>query len=56
MNRFAFNKILLLGDAVHATTPNIGQGAGQAIEDAPTKRSEVSGRRNMKINLLFMSH
>jgi len=24
----------LLGDAAHATTPNMGQGAGQAIEDA----------------------
>lgn len=34
INRFAFNKILLIGDAAHATTPNIGQGAGQAIEDA----------------------
>ncbi len=28
------NKICLLGDAAHATTPNMGQGAGQAIEDA----------------------
>ncbi|MGA0560320.1 FAD-dependent monooxygenase [Larkinella sp. VNQ87] len=27
-------KITLLGDAAHATTPNIGQGACQAIEDA----------------------
>lgn len=33
-NRFAFNRTLLIGDAAHATTPNIGQGAGQAIEDA----------------------
>ncbi|MCM3454513.1 FAD-dependent oxidoreductase [Heyndrickxia oleronia] len=33
-NRFAMDKILLIGDAAHATTPNIGQGAGQAIEDA----------------------
>jgi len=27
-------KIALLGDAAHATTPNLGQGASQAIEDA----------------------
>jgi 2-polyprenyl-6-methoxyphenol hydroxylase-like FAD-dependent oxidoreductase len=27
-------KIVLLGDAAHATTPNMGQGACQAIEDA----------------------
>src|SRR5699024_10028894 len=33
-NRFAFHRTLLIGDAAHATTPNIGQGAGQAIEDA----------------------
>jgi 2-polyprenyl-6-methoxyphenol hydroxylase-like FAD-dependent oxidoreductase len=28
------NQICLLGDAAHATTPNMGQGAGQGIEDA----------------------
>ena len=26
--------VTLLGDAAHPTTPNLGQGAGQAIEDA----------------------
>jgi 2-polyprenyl-6-methoxyphenol hydroxylase-like FAD-dependent oxidoreductase len=31
---FAFGRVLLLGDAAHATTPNLGQGAGMAIEDA----------------------
>jgi 2-polyprenyl-6-methoxyphenol hydroxylase-like FAD-dependent oxidoreductase len=31
---FACGKVLLLGDAAHATTPNLGQGACQAIEDA----------------------
>lgn len=31
--RFAFGRVLLLGDAAHATTPNLGQGANQAIED-----------------------
>ncbi len=34
LKRFAFGNILLLGDAAHATTPNMGQGACQAIEDA----------------------
>lgn len=28
------NKICLIGDAAHATTPNMGQGGAQAIEDA----------------------
>jgi 2-polyprenyl-6-methoxyphenol hydroxylase-like FAD-dependent oxidoreductase len=27
-------RITLLGDAIHATTPNLGQGACQALEDA----------------------
>jgi 2-polyprenyl-6-methoxyphenol hydroxylase-like FAD-dependent oxidoreductase len=34
INRFAFDRVLLIGDAGHATTPNLGQGACQAMEDA----------------------
>jgi 2-polyprenyl-6-methoxyphenol hydroxylase-like FAD-dependent oxidoreductase len=34
LKRFAFGNILLMGDAAHATTPNMGQGACMAIEDA----------------------
>ncbi|HYC84089.1 MAG TPA: FAD-dependent monooxygenase [Chryseosolibacter sp.] len=34
IGRFAFGNIVLLGDAAHATTPNMGQGACMAIEDA----------------------
>ena len=34
LKHYAFKNILLLGDAAHATTPNMGQGACQAIEDA----------------------
>ena len=29
-----FGQVVLLGDAGHATTPNLGQGAGMAVEDA----------------------
>ncbi|MEJ0057052.1 MAG: FAD-dependent monooxygenase [Bacteroidota bacterium] len=36
IRQFAFGKILLMGDAAHATTPNMGQGACMAIEDAAT--------------------
>ena len=36
IKQFAFNNIVLLGDAAHATTPNMGQGACMAIEDAAT--------------------
>ena len=33
---FVHGRTALLGDAAHAMTPNLGQGAGQAIEDAAT--------------------
>ena len=34
IERYAFGNVLLAGDAAHAMTPNLGQGAGMAIEDA----------------------
>jgi 2-polyprenyl-6-methoxyphenol hydroxylase-like FAD-dependent oxidoreductase len=34
IKKFAFGKVVLAGDAAHATTPNMGQGACMAIEDA----------------------
>lgn len=34
ISRFAFDRVVLMGDAAHATTPNLGQGACMAIEDA----------------------
>lgn len=35
-------RIVLLGDAVHATTPHLGQGAGMAIEDAVVLAQEIT--------------
>jgi 2-polyprenyl-6-methoxyphenol hydroxylase-like FAD-dependent oxidoreductase len=35
-------RIALLGDAVHATTPHLGQGAGMAIEDSIVIADELS--------------
>ena len=35
-------RVVLLGDAVHATTPHLGQGAGMAIEDALVLAEELS--------------
>ena len=34
LSTFVYQRVVLLGDAAHATSPNMGQGAGQAIEDA----------------------
>jgi 2-polyprenyl-6-methoxyphenol hydroxylase-like FAD-dependent oxidoreductase len=35
-------RVVLLGDAVHATTPHLGQGAGMAIEDGIVLAEELS--------------
>lgn len=34
MDRFYSDRVVVIGDAAHAITPNMGQGACQAIEDA----------------------
>lgn len=41
LKQLAFGRILLIGDAGHATTPNMGQGACQAIEDAATLMNQL---------------
>lgn len=38
----AHNRAVLLGDAAHALTPNIGQGAGMAMEDAAVLAEELA--------------
>lgn len=35
-------RIVLIGDAVHATTPHLGQGAGMAIEDSVVLAEEIA--------------
>lgn len=35
-------RVVLLGDAVHATTPHLGQGAGMAIEDSLVLAEEIA--------------
>ena len=41
---FATGRVALLGDAAHAMTPDIGQGAGQAIEDAVVLAAALAGQ------------
>jgi 2-polyprenyl-6-methoxyphenol hydroxylase-like FAD-dependent oxidoreductase len=35
-------RVVLLGDAVHSTTPHLGQGAGMAIEDSLVLAEEMA--------------
>lgn len=41
-------RVVLLGDAVHATTPHLGQGAGMAIEDALVLAEEIERRADVE--------
>ena len=42
LKKYAYDRILLIGDAAHATTPNLGQGACQALEDAAVLTDALS--------------
>jgi 2-polyprenyl-6-methoxyphenol hydroxylase-like FAD-dependent oxidoreductase len=43
VERWSRGRVTLLGDAAHATTPGIGQGAAQAIEDAVVLVDSLAG-------------
>jgi 2-polyprenyl-6-methoxyphenol hydroxylase-like FAD-dependent oxidoreductase len=42
LDRWVRGRAVLLGDAAHAMTPNIGQGAGMAMEDAAVLAEEIA--------------
>ena len=42
LERWGTGRVTLLGDAAHATTPAMGQGAGMTIEDAAVLAEELS--------------
>lgn len=44
-------RVLLIGDAAHATTPHLGQGAGMAIEDAVVLSEELSSAGGIDLQL-----
>lgn len=48
--RHVYGRVVLLGDAGHATTPNLGQGACQAMEDAVVLADKLSSHSNQEAN------
>ncbi len=44
-------RVLLIGDAAHATTPHLGQGAGMAIEDAVVLGEELTSGLSLEQQL-----
>jgi len=53
ISQYAFDRILLIGDAAHATTPNLGQGGAMAIEDAVILANEL--KKETDVNLAFLN-
>ncbi len=41
-------RVVFLGDAVHSTTPHLGQGAGMAVEDALVLADELAGSSSVE--------
>jgi 2-polyprenyl-6-methoxyphenol hydroxylase-like FAD-dependent oxidoreductase len=49
--RWSEGRIVLVGDAAHATTPGVGQGAAQAIEDAVVLADRLAAGGDLAIAL-----
>ena len=47
-------RVVLLGDAVHATTPHLGQGGGMAVEDSVVLAEEIA--RHERLNDAFEAY
>jgi len=53
MSRWYKENVCLLGDAAHATTPNMGQGGAQAIEDAYFLAKIIKMQKNVNAFKVF---
>lgn len=51
INRWTDGRAVLLGDAAHPMTPNIGMGGGQAIEDAVVLAEAIAGEDTIEAAL-----
>jgi 2-polyprenyl-6-methoxyphenol hydroxylase-like FAD-dependent oxidoreductase len=51
LERFVRGRVALLGDAAHAVTPDIGQGACLAIEDAVVLEARLDGSAELTAGL-----
>jgi 2-polyprenyl-6-methoxyphenol hydroxylase-like FAD-dependent oxidoreductase len=56
LDRYYRGSVVLLGDAAHAMTPNLGQGGGQALEDAIVLAAAVSRTRDVVTALTDYDH
>lgn len=48
LSKWHTNNIVLMGDAAHATTPNMGQGANQAVESAWTLAKCIAEEQDLE--------
>lgn len=56
LDNYHRGSVVLLGDAAHAMTPNLGQGGGQALEDAIALAAAVSRTSNVATALSRYDH
>jgi 2-polyprenyl-6-methoxyphenol hydroxylase-like FAD-dependent oxidoreductase len=51
LDRWGKGRVILLGDAAHACTPNLGQGGGMALEDAAVLAKCIANERSAVVAL-----